>query len=174
MKIIDKKSSKKKEVKKISRNNALKNTLNSKNIYTDKETNQLRKELKRKLTHSEYLHDDENDESEYKSYQKIKTNKAKIKKFKTKNEYEEKRMVKKETGGLRAHGNKAKIKKLHNDRNNTGVEYKNIVLQNSTYKQTTYNYYTNDVKRPVKMKTNQTLSSERRKNSHLQKELIDQ
>ena len=73
-------------------------------------------------------------------------------------------MVKKETGGLRAHGNKAKIKKLHNDRNNTGVEYKNIVLQNSTYKQTTYNYYTNDVKRPVKMKTNQTLSSERRKN----------
>jgi len=118
---------KKKEDKKISRNMVMKNTVNSKNIYTDKETDQIRRELKRKLTHNEYKNDD-NDDYDSKNFQKIKTNKAKIKKFKTKNEYDEgskMSLSKKDTGNVRPSGNKAKIKKMKNRNDTSDKQYNN-------------------------------------------------
>ena len=156
---------KKKEDKKISRNMVMKNTVNSKNIYTDKETDQIRRELKRKLTHNEYKNDD-NDDYDSKNFQKIKTNKAKIKKFKTKNEYDEgskMSLSKKDTGNVRPSGNKAKIKKMKNRNDTSDKQYNNIVLQNSTYNQTTYNYYTND--KPRKLISTHTISNKKLKNN---------
>ena len=130
----------------------------SKTIYTDKETDKIRRDFKKKLTHNEYrnMNEEIEDESELKNFQKVKTNKAKIKKFKVKNEldYEYNKMTlsKKDTGNARPHGNKAKIRKFANNGRNIipDYEYNNIVLQNSTFNQTTYNYYTNDSKKPTK------------------------
>ena len=118
-----------------------------KNIYTDKETNWIRSEFKRKLTHNQYRNEEENENNDMKSFHKIKTNKAKIKKFKTKNEYDETdkmASIKKDTGNVPPHGNKVKIRNFPNyARNNISYyKYNNIVLQNSTY-----NYYTNDIKK---------------------------
>ena len=58
---------------------------------------------------------------------------------------------KKETGNVRPQGNKAKIRKFPNNARNIipNYEYNNIVFQNSTFNQTTYNYYTNDSKKPA-------------------------
>ena len=156
------------EQQKIARNNAMKNAINSKNIYTDKETNQIRRDFKRKLTHNEYRNDEENEEYDPKNIHKVKGNKAKIKKFKTKNEYDNELSNNKtvNTGNIRPKGNKAKIKKLHNNVRNIlpDYEYSNIVLQNSTYNQTTYNYYTNETnKSGNKLKSNKTINTSSRK-----------
>ena len=116
-----------------------------KNIYTDKETNEIRKTFKKKLTHNEYANND--DDIDPNNVNKVKGNKAKIRKFRSKNENENElpTMSKKNTAYQKQQGNKAKIKKLNNGRNlNPDYGYNNIVLQNSTYNQTTYNYYTND------------------------------
>ena len=143
---------------KILKNNALKNMVYSKTIYTDKETDKIRRDFKRKLTHNEYRNTNEEieDESDLKNIHKIKTNKAKIKKFKAKNEldneyYNKMTLSKKDTGNSRPHGNKAKIRKFPNNARNIidDYEYNNIVLQNSTFNQTTYNYYTNGSKKPT-------------------------
>ena len=116
-----------------------------KNIYTDKETNEIRRTFKKKLTHNEYGNND--DDIDPNNVNKVKGNKAKIRKFRSKNEYENElpNMVKKNTAYGKQQSNKAKIKKLNNGRNlDPDYGYNNIVLQNSTYNQTTYNYYTND------------------------------
>ena len=137
-----------------------------KNIYTDKETNWIRPEFKRKLTHNQYRSKEENEDTDMKIFHKVKTNKAKIKKFKTKNEYDESdkmALSKKDTGNTRPHGNKAKIRYFPNyTRNNiSDYEYNNIILQNSTYNQTTFNYYAND--KPSGLNTNHTINHSKNK-----------
>ena len=160
------------DMKLNSRNNAMKNTVNSKNIYTDKETNRIRSEFKRKLTHNQYRNKEENEDNDMKIFHKVKTNKAKIKKFKTKNEYDESdkmALSKKDTGNTRPHGNKAKIRYFPNyTRNNiSDYEYNNIILQNSTYNQTTYNYYINDIKKSgKKLISTHTISNTKKKKNN--------
>jgi hypothetical protein len=156
----------KNEERKYLRNNALKNNINSKNIYTDEQTNQMRKTFKRKLTHHNAYKNVEQDEIGQKNFHKIKTNKAKIKRFKTKNENEyddNESNVSKKSGNKKPHGNKAKIRKFPNNERNiiNDYEYNNIVLQNSTYNQTTFNYYAND--KPSRLNTNHTINHSKNK-----------
>ena len=160
------------DMKLNSRNNVMKNAVNSNNIYTDKETNRIRSEFKRKLTHNQYRNEEENEDNDMKIFHKVKTNKAKIKKFKTNNEYDESdkmALSKKDTGNARLHGNKAKIRNFPNhSRNNiSDYEYNNIVLQNSTYNHTTYNYYTNDIKKSgKKLISTHTISNVKKKKNN--------
>ena len=70
---------------------------------------------------------------------------------------------KKDTGNVRPSGNKAKIKKMKNRNDTSDKQYNNIVLQNSTYNQTTYNYYTND--KPRKLISTHTISNKKSKNN---------
>ena len=155
----------KNEERRYLRNNALKNNINSKNIYTDEKTNQIRKTFKRKLTHHNAYKNVEQDEIGQKNFHKIKTNKAKIKRFKTKNEneYDNESNVSKKSGNKKPHGNKAKIRKFPNNERNiiNDYEYNNIILQNSTYNQTTFNYYAND--KPSGLNTNHTINHSKNK-----------
>jgi len=156
----------KNEERRYLRNNALKNNINSKNIYTDEKTNQIRKTFKRKLTHHNAYKNVEQDEIGQKNFHKIKTNKAKIKRFKTKNENEyddNESNVSKKSRNKKPHGNKAKIRKFPNNEKNiiNDYEYNNIILQNSTYNQTTFNYYAND--KTSRLNTNHTINHSKNK-----------
>ena len=131
------------------KNNALKNKVDSNYIYTDKETNEARALLKKKLKASNQIM---NTTPSKKEIQKVKTNKAKIKKFKSKNLIEpinddsidkknkNLKLPKDKNVKIKQFKKQKNIKSYYIDDNNNN----NIILQNTTYNQTTYNYYLNN------------------------------
>ena len=133
------------------KNKPLKKNMERKSIYTDTETNKSRALFKKKLLASNKLIDDIMSLSKTK-VSKIKTNKAKIKKFISKKDLKEKKSFSFEKRKNINLKNKkptdknAKIKQFHGQRNiNTDyINNSNIILQNTTVNHTTYNYYLND------------------------------
>jgi hypothetical protein len=133
----------------IRKNNALRNKIENNNIYTDKETNESRALFKQKLKTSNKLINEEITTKN--EIHKVKTNKAKIKKFKSKNNL----VQKQPTSGIKKINNKkftdktAKIRQFHKQRNINSeyINNSNIILQNTTVNHTTYNYYLNDNER---------------------------
>ena len=132
------------------KNNVIRN-MNRQSIFTDKETNESRALFKKKLLTSNKLLDDEVDISKKKIY-KIKTNKAKIKKFISKKNLTEKQPS---SVGKRNNVNlnnkkyiekNAKIRQFPKKRNINSdyINNSNIILQNTTVNHTTYNYYLNE------------------------------
>lgn len=149
-------------------NSSLKNRVESENIYTDRETNEMRKSFKKKLTLNQYTNSNNNndDEESVSSHvQKVKSKKVKIKQFKTKNnEYENElpHLNKKSAGHSKPQLEKAKIKKMSSGRS-LHHDNENIPYENSTFNNThTHNYYTKDFNKPNPHRTNTTYSSGRR------------
>ena len=142
------------------KNNVIRN-MNRQSIFTDKETNESRALFKKKLLTSNKLLDDEMDLSKKKIY-KIKTNKAKIKKFISKKNLTEKQpsiVGKRKNVNL---NNKkyieknAKIRQFPKKRNINSdyINNSNIILQNTTVNHTTYNYYLNEQDKSTTSKKN--------------------
>ena len=142
------------------KNNVIRN-MNRQSIFTDKETNESRALFKKKLLTSNKLLDDEMDLSKKKIY-KIKTNKAKIKKFISKKNLTEKQPS---NVGKRKNvylNNKkyieknAKIRQFPKKRNINSdyINNSNIILQNTTVNHTTYNYYLNEQDKSTTSKKN--------------------
>ena len=150
----------------LRKNNTLKNKFENKNIYTDKETNESRALFKQKLKTSNKLL---NEESSTKSeIHKVKMNKAKIRKFKSKNHLEQKQT----TSGIKKNNNlnnkkytdkTAKIRQFHKQRNINSeyINNSNIILQNTTVNHTTYNYYLNDNERLSSNKKNRSFRNKK-------------
>ena len=142
------------------KNNVIRN-MNRQSIFTDKETNESRALFKKKLLTSNKLLNDEMDLSKKKIY-KIKTNKAKIKKFISKKNLTEKQpsiVGKRKNVNL---NNKkyieknAKIRQFPKKRNINSdyINNSNIILQNTTVNHTTYNYYLNEQDKSTTSKKN--------------------
>ena len=142
------------------KNNVIRN-MNRQSIFTDKETNESRALFKKKLLTSNKLLDDEMDLSKKKIY-KIKTNKAKIKKFISKKNLTEKQPS---SVGKRKNVNlnnkkyiekNAKIRQFPKKRNINSdyINNSNIILQNTTVNHTTYNYYLNEQDKSTTSKKN--------------------
>ena len=150
----------------LRKNNTLKNKFENKNIYTDKETNESRALFKQKLKTSNKLL---NEESSTKSeIHRVKMNKAKIRKFKSKNNLEQKQT----TSGIKKNNNlnnkkytdkTAKIRQFHKQRNINSeyINNSNIILQNTTVNHTTYNYYLNDNERLSSNKKNRSFRNKK-------------
>ena len=136
----------------LNKNNVLKNRTDSKNIYTDRETNESRALFKRRLKTSNKLVSEDLSTISKKEINKVKTDKAKIKKFKSKNNMAEVRQASTGKRKILNPNNKkytdknAKIRYFYKQRNiNTDyINNSNIILQNTTVNHTTYNYYLND------------------------------
>ena len=136
----------------LNKNNVLKNRTDSKNIYTDRETNESRALFKRRLKTSNKLVSEDLSTISKKEINKVKTDKAKIKKFKSKNNMAEVRQVSTGKRKILNPNNKkytdknAKIRYFYKQRNiNTDyINNSNIILQNTTVNHTTYNYYLNE------------------------------
>ena len=136
----------------LNKNNALKNRTDSKNIYTDRETNESRALFKRRLKTSNKLVSEDLSTISKKEINKVKTDKAKIKKFKSKNNMAEVRQASTGKRKILNPNNKkytdknAKIRYFYKQRNiNTDyINNSNIILQNTTVNHTTYNYYLNE------------------------------
>ena len=141
--------------------NPIKKSMERQSIFTDTETNKSRALFKKKLLTSNKLLDDEIDLSKKKIY-KVKTNKAKIKKFISKKNLKEKHNTSMEKRKNTNMNNKkytdknAKIKQFHGQRNiNTDyINSRNIILQNTTVNHTTYNYYLNEQDKSINSKKN--------------------
>ena len=142
------------------KNNVIRN-MNRQSIFTDKETNESRALFKKKLLTSNKLLNDEMDLSKKKIY-KIKTNKAKIKKFISKKNLTEKQPS---SVGKRKNVNlnnkkyiekNAKIRQFPKKRNINSdyINNSNIILQNTTVNHTTYNYYLNEQDKSTTSKKN--------------------
>lgn len=130
----------------MGKNNALKNEIKT---YTDKEKeiNESRALFKKRLKTSNKLLNEEKTFSKNPMH-KIKTDKAKIKQFKSKNILESKNtdnVIKKNTNIInKKYTDKAaKIRQFHKQRNihSDYLTNNNIILQNTTVNHTTYNYY---------------------------------
>ena len=136
----------------LNKNNVLKNRTDSKNIYTDRETNESRALFKRRLKTSNKLVSEDLSTISKKEINKVKTDKAKIKKFKSKNNMAEIRQASTGKRKILNPNNKkytdknAKIRYFYKQRNiNTDyINNSNIILQNTTVNHTTYNYYLNE------------------------------
>ena len=136
----------------LNKNNVLKNRTDSKNIYTDRETNESRALFKRRLKTSNKLVSEDLSTISKKEINKVKTDKAKIKKFKSKNNMTEVRQASTGKRKILNPNNKkytdknAKIRYFYKQRNiNTDyINNSNIILQNTTVNHTTYNYYLNE------------------------------
>ena len=136
----------------LNKNNVLKNRTDSKNIYTDRETNESRALFKRRLKTSNKLVSEDLSTISRKEINKVKTDKAKIKKFKSKNNMAEVRQASTGKRKILNPNNKkytdknAKIRYFYKQRNiNTDyINNSNIILQNTTVNHTTYNYYLNE------------------------------
>ena len=136
----------------LNKNNVLKNRTDSKNIYTDRETNESRALFKRRLKTSNKLVREDLSTISKKEINKVKTDKAKIKKFKSKNNMAEVRQASTGKRKILNPNNKkytdknAKIRYFYKQRNiNTDyINNSNIILQNTTVNHTTYNYYLNE------------------------------
>ena len=136
----------------LNKNNVLKNRTDSKNIYTDRETNESRALFKRRLKTSNKLVSEDLSTISKKEINKVKTDKAKIKKFKSKNNMAEVRQTSTGKRKILNPNNKkytdknAKIRYFYKQRNiNTDyINNSNIILQNTTVNHTTYNYYLNE------------------------------
>ena len=136
----------------LNKNNVLKNRTDSKNIYTDRETNESRALFKRRLKTSNKLVSEDLSTISKKEINKVKTDKAKIKKFKSKNNMAEVRQASTGKRRILNPNNKkytdknAKIRYFYKQRNiNTDyINNSNIILQNTTVNHTTYNYYLNE------------------------------
>ena len=136
----------------LNKNNVLKNRTDSKNIYTDRETNESRALFKRRLKTSNKLVSEDLSTISKKEINKVKTDKAKIKKFKSKNNMAEVRQASTGKRKILNPNNKkytdknAKIRYFYKQRNiNTDyINNSNIILQNTTLNHTTYNYYLNE------------------------------
>ena len=136
----------------LNKNNVLKNRTDSKNIYTDRETNESRALFKRRLKTSNKLVSEDLSTISKKEINKVKTDKAKIKKFKSKNNVTEVRQASTGKRKILNPNNKkytdknAKIRYFYKQRNiNTDyINNSNIILQNTTVNHTTYNYYLNE------------------------------
>jgi hypothetical protein len=136
----------------LNKNNVLKNRTDSKNIYTDRETNESRALFKRRLKTSNKLVSEDLSTISKKEINKVKTDKAKIKKFKSKNNMAEVRQASTGKRKILNPNNKkytdknAKIRYFYKQRNiNTDyINNSNIILQNTTVNHTTYNYYLNE------------------------------
>ena len=136
----------------LNKNNVLKNRTDSKNIYTDRETNESRALFKRRLKTSNKLVSEDLSTISKKEINKVKTDKAKIKKFKSKNNMTEIRQASTGKRKILNPNNKkytdknAKIRYFYKQRNiNTDyINNSNIILQNTTVNHTTYNYYLNE------------------------------
>ena len=150
----------------IRKNNALRNKIENNNIYTDKETNESRALFKQKLKTSNKLINEEITTKN--EIHKVKTNKAKIKKFKSKNNLEQKQP----TSGIKKINNlnnkkytdkTAKIRQFHKQRNINSeyINNSNIILQNTTVNHTTYNYYLNDNERLSSNKKNKSFRNKK-------------
>jgi len=155
-----------------SKNAVMNNKITSKDIYTDKATNESRRSFKKKLTHNEYRNEEEEDLSS-KNVHKVKSNKVKIKKFKSKHDSETEIPIiqpKKVTAyNLRENQKKIKMKKFQNKEKNItsdyGYGYNNVISQDSTYNQNSDNYYPNDIKKnAVKAYANKRSNSIRKRN----------
>jgi hypothetical protein len=136
-----------------SRNAVMNNKITSKDIYTDKVTNELRRSFKKKLTHNEYRNEEE-EEDNSKNVHKVKSNKARIKKFKSKHGSGTEIPIiqpKKVTAyNIKDNQKKIKMKKFQNKEKNVTAEYgynNNIISQDSTYNQNIDNYNPNDIKK---------------------------
>ena len=150
----------------IRKNNALRNKIENQNIYTDKETNDSRALFKQKLKTSNKLFNEEITTKN--EIHKVKTNKAKIKKFKSKNNL----VQKQPTSGIKKINNlnnkkytdkTAKIKQFRKQRNINSeyINNSNIILQNTTVNHTTYNYYLNDNERLSSNKKNKSFRNKK-------------
>ena len=136
-----------------------------KNIYTDNDMNQQRRIFKRKLTHNEYRNNNEQEEEneQPKYFRKIKTNKAKIRRFKSKskhdsdNEEDSQHLSKTVSGNLKPQGDKAKIRKFQDGRYIINDPEYNNDLQYATYNQTAANY-TNESNKSLKLADNRTIN----------------
>ena len=136
----------------LNKNNVLKNRTDSKNIYTDRETNESRALFKRRLKTSNKLVSEDLSTISKKEINKVKTDKAKIKKFKSKNNMAKVRQASTGKRKILNPNNKkytdknAKIRYFYKQRNiNTDyINNSNIILQNTTVNHTTYNYYLNE------------------------------
>jgi hypothetical protein len=136
----------------LNKNNVLKNRTDSKNIYTDRETNESRALFKRRLKTSNKLVSEDLSTISKKEINKVKTDKAKIKKFKSKNNMAEVRQASTGKRKILNPNNKkytdknAKIRYFYKQRNiNTDyINNSNIILQNTTVNHTTYKYYLNE------------------------------
>lgn len=153
-----------------SKNAAMNNKITSKDIYTDKATNESRRSFKKKLTHNEYRNEEEEEVSS-KNVHKVKSNKAKIKKFKSKHDSETDIPIiqpKKVTAyNLKENQKKIKMKKFQNKEKNITSDYgyNNVISQDSTYNQNSDNYYPNDIKKnAIKAYTTKRSNSIRKRN----------
>ena len=136
------------------------NKTENKYLYTDKDINETRSLLKRKLRTNNKLLNEEMTSSK-KEINKVKMSEVKIKKFKSKNLLAEKHTNSeiKKNNNLK---NKkyvvktAKIKQFHKHRNyNTNIlNNSNITLQNTIVNHNTYNYYLNDQEKLSSIKGN--------------------
>jgi type II secretory pathway component HofQ len=151
------------------------NRVTSKDIYTDRATNESRRSFKKKLTHNEYRNEEE-EEVNSKSVQKVKSNKAKIKRFKPKHDIEDEIPIiqpKKVTAyNLRDNKTKIKMKKFQNKEKNItsdyGYGYNNIISQDSTYNQNSDIYLSNDIKKnAIKAYANRRNNTSLNKRSYL-------
>ena len=136
------------------KNNALKKNMERASIYTDRETNESRALFKKRLQISNnFLNDDINLSKN--EIHKVKANKAKIKKFKSKNVLEHNQTQTNSSGFKKITNlnNKkytdktARIRQFHKQRNFNSDYFNNsnnIILQNTTVNHTTYNYYLNN------------------------------
>ena len=150
----------------LRKNNALKNKFENKNIYTDRETNESRALFKQKLKTSNILPKEEILSKN--EIHKVKMNKAKIRKFKSKNNLDQKQT----TSGIKKNNNlnnkkyadkAAKIRQFHKQRNINSdyINNSNIILQNTTVNHTTYNYYLNDNERLSSNKKNKSFRNKK-------------
>ena len=131
-------------------------------IYTDRETNESRALFKKRLQISNnFLNDDINLSKN--EIHKVKANKAKIKKFKSKNVLEHNQTQTNSSGFKKITNlnNKkytdktARIRQFHKQRNFNSDYFNNgnnIILQNTTVNHTTYNYYLNNQDRCSSLK----------------------
>ena len=153
-----------------SRNAVMNNKITSKDIYTDKATNESRRSFKKRLTHNEYKNEEE-EEVNPKNVHKVKSNKAKIRKFKSKHDSEAEIPIiqpKKVTAyNLKENQKKIKMKKFQNKEKNVTAEYgyNNVISQDSTYNQNSDGFYPNDIKKnAVKAYANQRSNSIKKRN----------
>ena len=131
----------------IKKSNASKNKRESRYMYIEKETNESRALFKKKLKTSNKLINEDLNLSK-KEIHKVKTSKAKIRQFKSKNvldKYQTNTANKKmpNLNNKKYTDKNAKIKQFHGHRNINSeyINNSNIILQNTTVNHTTYNYY---------------------------------
>ena len=152
-----------------SRNSAMNNKVTSKDIYTDKKTNLQRKSFKQKLANNEYINNNEENYSS-KNVHKVKADKAKIRKFRSKNENENHIMSKKSTGHgkLEELQRKIKMKKFQNcGRKNMTSDFINNNNNNlHNFNNKTFNYYTIDFKKKIiqSYANNHSINNKKRRN----------